>query len=156
MNKANDEMRALDKIDTKRAAIFNIQKYGHKFRNARLKRNLDTTGTIQLQEYKLNYLKYSAETKKEGLAVFSEIYYADGWNAYVDGKKQDHFRANFVLRGLVIPAGNHEITFKFEPKEYVQGNVISLISSLLLFMALGALITMAYKRIKGESSKPAE
>jgi hypothetical protein len=136
VNKANDEMKALDKFDTKSAAIFNIQIYGGKFKNARLKRNLDTTGTIQLNVYKPNYLKYTAETKNEGLAVFSEIYYEKGWNAYVDGELTNHFPVNYVLRAMMVPAGKHTIEFKFEPEVIKIGTTISLISYAIIFLFL--------------------
>ena len=57
----------------------------------RLKRNLDTSGTINLRVYKPNYFKYISNNEKNGLAVFSEIYYPKGWNAYIDGKETRSF-----------------------------------------------------------------
>ena len=70
------------------------------------------------------------------LLVFSEIYYKNGWNAYIDGVKTDYFRANYVLRALKIPSGKHNIEFKFEPSVYSTGENISLASSLILFILL--------------------
>jgi hypothetical protein len=98
--------------------------------------NKDENGTVKLTEYKPNYLKYTCQANSEQLVVFSEIYYDKGWNAYIDGKKTPHFRANYVLRAMVVPAGNHEIEFKFEPKSYYVGNKISLASSILLILAV--------------------
>ena len=71
-------------------------------------------------------------------AVFSEIYYKDGWNAYINGKLTPHFRVNYVLRGMQIPAGNNEIVFKFEPEVIQKGGLISLGSyALLLLITIG-------------------
>ncbi|WPR70500.1 YfhO family protein [Flavobacterium sp. NG2] len=151
VNKANDEMKALDKLNTKVAAIFNIQIYGDKFKNVRLKRNLDTTGTIQLEKYKPNYLKYTAETKKEGLAVFSEIYYEKGWNAYIDGELTDHFPVNYVLRAMMVPAGKHTIEFKFEPDVIKTGSTITLISSgIILLLLIGGVYYERKKKVHQE------
>lgn len=101
----------------------------------------DSLDNIQLVEYAPNVLKYQYKTKKNGLAVFSEIYYPNGWNAYVDGQLTPHFRSNYVLRAMVLPAGEHNLVFKFEPNVYVVGEKISMASSLLLmflvFFALG-------------------
>ena len=147
VNKANDEMKALDNINTKKVAVFNIQSYGDKFKNARLKHNLDTTGTIQLREYKPNYIKYISDTKKEGLAVFSEIYYEKGWNAYVDGVKTDHFPVDYVLRAMMLPEGVHTVEFKFEPEVIKTGSTITLISGAgILFLLIGGIY---YERKKG-------
>jgi hypothetical protein len=140
VNKANDEMKMLDKIDTKKAAIFNIHLYGNKFKNARLKRNLDTTGTIKIQEYKPNYIKYISSNPHEGLAVFSEIYYENGWNAYIDGKKTEHFPVDYVLRALVVPAGEHTVEFKFEPQVIKTGSIITVISVIgMLSLLIGGI-----------------
>ena len=147
VNKANDEMKMLDKFDTKRAAIFNIHLYGDKFKNARLKRNLDTSGTIKLKVYKPNYLKYTSTNGKEGLAVFSEIYYENGWNAYIDGVKTDHFPVDYVLRAMIVPGGEHTIEFKFEPQVIKTGSIITLISAAgMLLLVIGGVY---FKRKKG-------
>lgn len=103
-------------------------------------------GQIKLTEYKPNYLKYEA-TIQEGnqLAVFSEIYYPKGWNSYIDGKEATHVQANYVLRAMVIPAGKHEIEFKFEPKSYYMGNKVSMASSILLLLAIAGYLIYVFK-----------
>ncbi|MCF8368135.1 MAG: YfhO family protein [Bacteroidales bacterium] len=98
----------------------------------------DSTGQIKLIEYAPNKLVYQSNTTKDQLTVFSEIYYEKGWNAYVDGELIPHFRVDYVLRGMILPAGKHMVEFKFEPKVYYVGEKISLASSLLLIlMVLG-------------------
>ncbi|MCK9424194.1 MAG: YfhO family protein, partial [Bacteroidales bacterium] len=92
----------------------------------------DSLDNIKLVEYAPNALTYHYNTRKNGLAVFSEIYYPKGWNAYVDGQLTPHFRSNYVLRAMVLPAGEHKLVFKFEPKVYFLGEKISRISSGLL------------------------
>lgn len=151
VNKANDEMKMLDKFDTKKVAIFNIHLYGDKFKNARLKRNLDTTGTIKIKEYKPNYIKYISNNPNEGLAVLSEIYYENGWNAYIDGVKTEHFPVDYVLRALVVPAGEHTIEFKFEPQVIKTGSIITLVSIVgMLLLLVGGIY---YERKKSLKSK---
>ena len=147
VNKANDEMKALDHLNTKKVAVFNLNLYGSKFKNARLKRNMDTTGTIQLRTYKPNYIKYISDSKNEGLAVFSEIYYPNGWNAYVDGVKTDHFPVDYVLRAMMLPKGVHTVEFKFEPEVIKTGSTITLISGAgMLILLIGGVY---YQRKKG-------
>jgi len=97
---------------------------------------VDTSSFVKLIDYKPNYLTYNAKCIDEKLAVFSEIYYPKGWNAYIDGNFVDHFRVNYVLRALIIPKGVHKIEFKFEPQSYYIGNKISIISSILLIIFL--------------------
>ncbi len=131
---ANEEIVTLDKIDTKKEAV--SQEIFIK--NFKLKPNYSAKGDIKLVSYQPNNLVYQSETKDEEFAVFSEIYYSKGWNAYVDGQLKEHASVNYVLRGLVIPAGNHKIEFKFEPITYSNGNNIATIGSILLIITIGA------------------
>ena len=74
------------------------------------------------------------------MAVFSEMYYADGWNAYIDGNKVPHFRADYALRAMVIPAGKHQIEFKFEPQVVKTGSTIAMASSIgMVLLIVGGL-----------------
>jgi uncharacterized membrane protein YfhO len=96
----------------------------------------DTLASIALVEYKPNHLAYKSNASTDQLAVFSEVYYPAGWNAYVDGELKPHFRANWTLRAMLIPAGSHTVEFKFEPTIYSTGEKISLASSILLLLLL--------------------
>lgn len=107
----------------------------------------DTIGFIELTEYEPNYLKYQTKANTEQLTVFSEIYYDKGWHAYIDGEKVPYFRVNYVLRAMVLPAGEHTVEFKFEPTSYYMGNKVSLASSiLLLFLIAGFAYTEYVKK----------
>ncbi|MDR1760956.1 MAG: YfhO family protein [Bacteroidales bacterium] len=101
---------------------------------------VDSTAAITLTNYAPNDITYTSHNAQAGIGVFSEIYYDKGWNAYVDGKLVPHFRVNYVLRALAIPAGTHTIEFKFEPQSYVISNRISFIASLLLVLSVAAVV----------------
>ena len=92
--------------------------------------------TIWLSSYKPNMLTYKSELASDRVAVFSEIYYPNGWQAYIDDVPADHFRTDYVLRGMIVPAGSHTVTFKFEPLSYKTGNKVSLASSVILLVML--------------------
>ncbi|MFA5974174.1 MAG: YfhO family protein [Lentimicrobiaceae bacterium] len=137
VNNADEELDALTNFVPAETAVydkrFENQVNGHLI-------SKDTLATIVLTDYKPNHLTYKSETSKEQLAVFSEIYYDKGWNAYIDGKSAPYFRADYVLRAMIVPAGNHVIEFKFEPQVYKTGEKISLASSILLVLiALGSI-----------------
>jgi hypothetical protein len=89
---------------------------------------------IQLISYQPDELLYKCSAREDKLAVFSEIYYPAGWKCYIDGKESKYFRADYTLRGMIIPAGDHEIKFIFRPRSYSIGNKVSLASSVLLFL----------------------
>jgi len=148
VNKPDDVMKALNTLDTKKVAVFNVHEHEGKFPNARLKKPWDTTGTIKVVEYKPNYIKYKSENNGDGLAVFSEMYYKNGWNAYIDGKLTDHFPVDYVLRAMEIPAGKHTIEFKFEPQIIKTGGTITLISSIgmLILLAGGIYFEKFYRK----------
>jgi hypothetical protein len=91
---------------------------------------------IKMVEYKPNYLKYDSKTTDNRLAVFSQIYYPYGWQAYIDGKKAGHVRANYALRAMMVPAGQHTIEFRFDPQTLKTGKLISLIGSILMLLLI--------------------
>jgi hypothetical protein len=135
---ANAEMKALDKMDTKNVAIVNQKEFGPMVRKTTWAK--DSTAAISVVKYKPNYLKYQSDNPNEGFAVFSEMYYGNGWNAYVDGKKADHLRADYALRAMIIPAGKHTVEFKFEPEVVQKGGTIALASSVgMLLLIVGGL-----------------
>jgi hypothetical protein len=101
---------------------------------------------ISLIEYSPRKLVYNAETTGDLLAVFSEVYYDKGWNAYIDGQRAPHFRANYLLRSMVVPGGRHTIEFRFEPKSYFTGQKVSLLSSGIILLLLAALAYLEVRK----------
>jgi uncharacterized membrane protein YfhO len=91
---------------------------------------------------------YESNAASNQFAVFSEVYYPSGWNAYIDGKKVDYCRVNYVLRGMPVPAGKHAIEFKFEPASYYTGNRITLWLSILIYVMLAAALVYEWRRKK--------
>ncbi|MCU0418707.1 MAG: YfhO family protein [Cyclobacteriaceae bacterium] len=135
VNSANEELAALKSLDTRQVAVVDqsrmrVGDVGY-----------DSTARIDLVSFKPNEIVYHATTSVNALAVFSEIYYPKGWKAEIDGKEVPIVRANYVLRALAIPAGNHTVTFRFEPAPYVVGDKITLASSwLLVLLVAGGLV----------------
>lgn len=129
----DEELLGLKEIDPKETAVISkdfesvIQDKGF---------NFDENATIQLTSYAPNKLEYKTSAANEQLAVFSEVYYPKGWNVYVDGNKTDLLRADYILRAMIVPAGEHTITFEFKPESYYLGARVSAISSSLLLLAL--------------------
>ena len=145
---ADDEIAAMKDFNPSETAIIDQRFIDHVKSNNFEK---DENGSIRLTEYQPNYLKYDYAATGEQLTVFSDIYYEDGWQAYIDGKKMPHFRVNYILRAMVIPEGEHVIEFKFEPDSYYFGNKISYASSLLLILVLiGYSVTVWRKRKRNE------
>jgi hypothetical protein len=108
----------------------------------------NSASSIQLKEYKPNYLKYTSQSSTNGFVVFSEIYYPIGWKATIDGKESELLRANYVLRGMYVPSGTHTIEMKFDLPSYHTGNTISLISSLLLIGGVLGIVVLEVKNKK--------
>lgn len=109
----------------------------------------DSAASVKLDKYGLNEISFVSNNSHEGLAVFSDIYYDKGWKAYVDGKETPIVKANYVLRAILLPAGNHKIEFKFHPETYYSTNNYAMISSILLYALFGAALFMAFRK-KGE------
>ena len=129
-NSANEEMLALGSLDTKMEATVR--------ENIKIKQNYenqymqDSLASISLIQHKPNYLKYESNNKNKGFAVFSEIYYDNGWQAFIDGEQAEFSNVNYVLRGMEIPKGQHIVEFKFEPQVVKTGSKITLSTSVLV------------------------
>ncbi|MBC6400536.1 MAG: YfhO family protein [Ekhidna sp.] len=138
VNSPEEEISALCRINTKMQAVIDQSKFELPAGNG--------SGTITLHKKTPNKLTYSADISEgEAFAVFSEIYYPEGWKAYINGEETEILRANYVLRTLSIPEGKHEIVFEFKPKVYANGNMIMLIGS---FLILGGFIGILFVELK--------
>ena len=113
---------------------------------------MDSLAQIRLVDYRPNYLKYESSNGNDGFAVFSEMHYPSGWNAFIDGEPQEHYKVDYALRGMKVPAGQHEIEFKFEPEVVATGSQISLAANVLLgLIIIGGLGYTLFPRKKEES-----
>jgi hypothetical protein len=141
---ADEEIAALGKNDLTQTAIvdekFSDQLNGKEFKT-------DRAATISLVSYAPNHLVYQFDSHADQMLVFSEIYYNKGWKAFIDGKESPYFRANYVLRAMVVPGGKHSIEFKFEPRVWVIGEMISFAASLLLLLLLLGWIAWEVKSV---------
>ncbi|MCB0457226.1 MAG: YfhO family protein [Flavobacteriaceae bacterium] len=149
-NNSNEEILHLDSLDTKKTAVI-YKDFLAEIPTKNIVR--DSTATIDATEHKPNKLVYETATKTDQLAIFSEVYYPKGWNAYIDGKPATYFRANYILRAMVIPAGIHKVEFKFEPEVIATGTTIGLLSfGLFVLIALGGLVQVWRKANTQKSS----
>jgi hypothetical protein len=142
---ADEEIEALKGINPLETAVIHKEFVDHIQGKAFVK---DRNGYIRLTEYQPNYLKYEMKANSEQLTVFSDIYYEKGWNAFIDGTPAPHFRVNYILRGMIIPAGEHTIEFRFHPKSYYTGNKVSLASSFILILAIAGYFISESRRRK--------
>lgn len=148
VNSPDEEIAALDKFEPAYTAVVDVNKFKVG------KEKFDTSAaSIELKEYKPNYLKYTSNSTSEKLAVFSEIYYPLGWTATIDGKVADLIRVNYVLRAMYIPAGTHTIEMKFDLPSYHTGERISLICSFLLIGGLIGVVLLEVVKKKKTSNE---
>ena len=141
---ANEEIEAIATTDVKNVAIVNEE-----FRDivSNFKPS-QAEGTIKLTSYRPNELKYSFNSPKDELVVFSEIWTKKGWTMRIDGEEKPLFRSDYILRCAIIPAGQHEIVMRYEPRIWKVGNTIQLISSLLLIAGLAVAIVITIRSKK--------
>ncbi|MEL7341609.1 MAG: YfhO family protein, partial [Bacteroidota bacterium] len=151
---ADAEMAALNSFDPRRTVIVNQSaKDGYyKQQLEGVAPNPSPTDRITLTAYQPNSLIYESNTSQDQIAVFSEIYYNDGkgWNVYLDGEQVSHFQANYVLRGMKIPAGQHTIEFRFEPPAFYTGNTLSMVFSILVILLLAGALFITFRPKKKE------
>lgn len=143
---ADAEMALLSEVDLQKTAI--VDKRFEQHLAAYQNPPADENAAIRMTKYKPNAVTYASRSDADRLAVFSEVYYANGWKAYVDGQPAPHFRANWILRGMVVPAGEHTVEFKFYPEGYYNAIKTSRISSAALLIALAGGVALALRRKK--------
>ena len=143
VNDANEAILALDSLQSKKHAIVE-QEFADKLPRKRFEEN--SHDTINLKSYKPNELAYDYNIAEDRVAVFSEIYYPYGWKAYVDGQEIEHFKANYVLRAAVLPKGEHELVFKFEPEVVQKGSIITLASGVILLVLISLGFFFKYRK----------
>lgn len=141
----NDEIMELNDIDLNNTAILRTE---NKDELSSVNINQKINGSIELQDYSPDKMIYNSNTDMDGFAVFSEVYYPD-WKVYIDGKESKIYQTNYILRGIVIPQGKHEIEMIFHPGHYYNANMFSRYSFYLMILVLLASIVFdVYKRIK--------
>jgi len=142
VNSTDEEMLALGdpSINLRTTAVISSE-----FKNIKAPKSVDSSAKITLTKYGVNTLQYSSNNKFASPVIFSEIYYPEGWNCYIDGKQVADFRANYILRGVMVPAGKHKIEWKFEPKSMETGSLVSGIGSVLLILSC---LTVFFVEIK--------
>lgn len=146
---ADEEMSVLDNLNTKDSAVID-----QRFQQAAgAQPSFDSSATIRFVENLNDKISYTTSAATNQFAVFSEVYYPHGWNAYIDGKKTEHVRVNYVLRGMPVPAGNHTIEFRFEPTSVIVGDKITLWSCIIIILLLLAAIFLEFRK-KGRVQEP--
>ncbi|OFV21222.1 MULTISPECIES: YfhO family protein [Sphingobacterium] len=143
-----EEMQAISSFDPHKEAFVN-QQYQNEIKAKTS--NASTTGEIKLTSYHPDKMQYEYTSANDAFAVFSEVFYDKGWKAYVDGKETPIIRADYILRALQLPAGTHKVEFVFDPESHKLGNVLTLISSIVLVLGIGAAIYFSFKGNKKET-----
>lgn len=140
VNNADEEIDGIADLEPKEAALIDKQ-----FLNITTGQSYSGDGSIALKNYHPEEMTYSFNATQPQFAVFSEIYYRPGWNAYLDGNKVDYARVDYVLRGMELPAGQHEIVFKYEPVSLRVGKYVILGCSLILLALIVYAGFISYK-----------
>jgi len=141
---AQEEIDAFNSVDIKNTAIVNSS-----FSNYLDKNNYSGNGQVSLASYDPNELLYQFSSQEGQFVVFSEIYFRgeqNDWQAYIDDQAADHIRVNYVLRGMKVPAGEHQIRFEFKPRSYYAGEKISLVFSIALILILAFTLYTYYRK----------
>lgn len=145
-NTPNEESDALNTINLHNTLVTDV-----KFQDfvKDFKPSHDSSATIKLTAYAPDYVEYDYEAKENGTVVFSEIYYPYGWKAYIDGQPSDHFRANYTLRAMNVPAGQHHIRFEFRPDTVEKWGKVSVACSYAIYLIiLGIAGVGIYKMVR--------
>lgn len=143
----NDEILALNEINPAKTAVFRSDLVKDRL-PAFSQTKASDQGSIELNDYNPDNLTYTISTPEDKLAIFSEVYYPD-WEVFIDGEKSEIFQANYILRAVVIPKGDHKVEFRFHPKHYYQANLFSeyafYFMVVMLMVSMGIGIFRTYK-----------
>lgn len=143
---ADEEMRKLQSVNPHQVAL--VDKRFESLISQRQWKT-DSLAEIELITYKPDRLEYKYRSSEPGVIVFSEVYYPHGWKVEIDGKKAEHFRTNWILRGMEVPAGEHTISFRFEPDAYLAGRwTATACSGLLVLVLLGIIFRYGRRGLK--------
>ena len=132
-NNPNEESDALNTINLRNTLVTDV-----KFKDfvKDFRPHHDSSATIKLTKYAPDYVEYDYSAKEKGTVVFSEVYYPYGWKAYIDGKPVDHFRANYTLRAMNVPAGKHHIRFEFRPDTVEKWGKVSVACTYVIYLTI--------------------
>lgn len=141
----NAEILALNELNPADTAIID-KRFASMVQGKDLERDSNSVIVMEHQKpYNMDHLIYKTKTSKDQLAVFSEIYYAPDWRAYIDGKPADYFRANYILRAMVIPAGEHTIEFKCEAPKLYKLIKVNIVSGILFVLVVAGSLVLYYR-----------
>ena len=138
---ANAEIAALNDFDPSQTAF--VDERFRAVAGEQTQFPVDSAASIRLTDYKINHLTYSYSAAEPRLAVFSEIYYPKGWTAYVDGVEAPYFQADYVLRAMRLPAGEHTVEFRFSAPHFSTLKAVTTGSSLILLAGLAVMLVLA-------------
>ena len=147
---ANAEILALNELNPADTAVID-KRFAEMVKGKNLERDSNSVIMMEHQKpYNPDYVVYKTKTNKDQLAIFSEVYYAPDWRAYIDGKPAEYFRADYILRAMVIPAGEHKIEFKNEAPLMHKLDKVSVICSILFVLAVAGSLVVYYRKGKKE------
>jgi hypothetical protein len=133
----------LPKIDTKTQAIVEKEYADFVAPNS----TIDSSASVKLTSYHPEKLEYSYSAETDNNVAFSEVFYDKGWNAYIDNQPVDHFRLNYILRGLKVPAGKHSIRFEYNPKTFQTGSILAMTFGSLIYLLIGLSIFLWVRKV---------
>ncbi|MEM1258123.1 MAG: YfhO family protein [Bacteroidota bacterium] len=139
------EIKSLDSLNTKVSAVFDTAT------NPALKAQRfekDSLSSIAVKDHRPDVITYATKNSNRGFAVFSEMHYPQGWVVTLDGTEVPHYRVNYALRGMEVPAGQHEITFRFDPEVVKTGSTIALASNIILALVMLGGMVWVFKKPK--------
>lgn len=149
VNSPNEEIKLIGELDTKKVAI--ISQDDKKYFEGK-SMQVDSTAFLNLTKYQANELEFKTQSNTPQLAILSEIYYPKGWKMFIDEKEVPYIKANYLLRAVHVPAGNHTLKMIFAPDVIAQGKIISMIVfGLFLILSSGGIYFLYRKRGKSKT-----